>query len=207
MTSSRTLRYSISEPVCSIPPTDPGRDRVGGRHAEQRDAAGIRPAQAQHHVDGRGLARRRSGRAGPPSRPGAIARSSERTACTSPYDLDSRERTIPATEALPVAMARGSRAADSPCSAAASLFPRDKCQTGGPSCSATPRPIGPAPRRRAGREPAPGPQRSWAPRRIPHRRSRRNRAGRRFGRRGAVRPTRSTSHRSRTPPTARSGGS
>ena len=111
--SSRTVRWSIREPVCSIPPTAPAATARAGDmpNSETRPESGrVRPSTMSMVVDLPAPFGPRSATVSP----GAIIRSTERTARTVPYDLDRCDSTIAAPGALSIAMARACRAAGPP---------------------------------------------------------------------------------------------
>ena len=56
VTSSRTVTSGSSAPPCSMAPTRPACTAAHRSCTEDRDLAGVRPGQAQQHVDGGGLA-------------------------------------------------------------------------------------------------------------------------------------------------------
>src|SRR5580698_7706872 len=114
--SSRTLRYSTSAPVCSIPPTAPAATASAG----DLPKSFTEPASGRVRAGTISIVVVLPAPFGPRMAtvsPGAMARSTERTAGTLPYDLDRRESTIPAPAGLVVAMTRGSRGAGLACSA------------------------------------------------------------------------------------------
>ncbi len=55
-TSSRTDRSRISEPVCSMAPIRPASDRLLAASGRTAGPSRVGVLQAEHHVDGRGLA-------------------------------------------------------------------------------------------------------------------------------------------------------
>ena len=103
VTSSRTLRYSTSAPVCSMPPTVPAATASAGDFPNSvtvPESGRVRPSTISIVV----VLPAPFGPRMATVSPGAMARSTERTARTLPYDLDRRESTIPAPAALVVAM-------------------------------------------------------------------------------------------------------
>ena len=107
-------------PVCSMPPTAPAATAWAGDFPNSvtvPESGRVRPSTISIVV----VLPAPFGPRMATVSPGAMARSTERTARTLPYDLDRRESTIPAPAALVVAMTQGSPGAG----LASSALPHD----------------------------------------------------------------------------------